>query len=64
MHIGKEILRYRTPICYLGVYCGNDDVLHPSCNLCPKKNDTILNGWCGGNCVYDKANQICKLGKS
>ena len=36
---------------------------YPSCNHCPRINDTISNRWCNGNCVFDKADQICKEGK-
>ena len=41
------------------VTCGNGR-LSPSCELCPKHNDTQFTDWCGGNCNMDETNGICK----
>ena len=41
------------------VLCG-DEKIAPSCSLCPKNNDTILNSWCGGHCYYSEESRVCK----
>ena len=40
------------------VSCG-DNVMAPSCFMCPKSNDTISHSWCSGYCTYDTDNDIC-----
>ena len=45
-----------------GIYSGMDDELHPHCEQCPRSNETLSNTWCGGNCIYDEKNQMCKEG--
>ena len=46
----------------LGVYCGNDDEVYPTCEHCPRINDTMSNSWCGGNCRFENIHQVCKEG--
>ena len=43
-----------------GIYCGNDNGKYATCNQCPKSTDTISNTWCGGDCDYDEASNMCK----
>ena len=41
------------------VFCG-EGALAPRCELCPRNNDTVLNGWCTGHCHYVDETNTCE----
>ena len=41
------------------ISCGNS-IMSPSCNLCPKLNNTGFDIGCGGNCKIEETTGICK----
>ena len=46
------------PIITERVSCG-DEILYPSCSLCPKNAENPGN-WCKGNCFIDSSTGNCK----
>ena len=55
----EEVLMFSfIPIITERVSCG-DEILYPSCSLCPKNAENPGN-WCKGNCYIDSNTGNCK----
>ena len=46
--------------CIIEMVSCNEGQMSPTCSLCPKTNDMLLNSWCDNDCYFEWDANECK----